>query len=46
MPKSTSRYKVMSNNEKIKPVALTIIKLYLSEDIRQAISQSVENSME
>ena len=34
------------NSEKIKPVVLAIIKLSLSEGIRQAVSQSVENSIE
>ena len=39
-----------SNSEKIKPVTLAVIELHLSEDIkqvgRQAVSQSVENSIE
>ena len=47
MPKGTYRGdKMTSNSEKIKPVALAIIELRLSEDIRQAVSQSVENSIE
>jgi len=40
MPKGTSWADVMSNNEKIKLVALVVIELCLSEDI----SQLVENS--
>ena len=40
MPKGTSRAEAMSNSEKIKPVALAVIELRLSE----GISQSVENS--
>ena len=39
MPKFTSRAKTMSNSEKIKPVALAIIELCLSEGIRQSVSQ-------
>ena len=39
MPKGTSQAKATSNSEKIKPVALVIIELCLSE----GISQSVEN---
>ena len=34
----------MSNSEKIKPVALAVIKLHLSEGISQSGSQSAENS--
>ena len=37
--KGTSWVKAMSNSEKIKPIALTVIELCLSE----GISQSVEN---
>ena len=39
IPKGTRRTKAMSNSEKIKPVALAIIELRLSE----GISQSLEN---
>ena len=46
MPKSTSWDKATSNSEQIKPVALAIIYLCLSEGIGQAITQSVENSIE
>ena len=42
MPKGTSQDEVTSNSEKTKPVALVVIKLRLSEGIRQAVSQSVE----
>ena len=42
MQNGTSRAEVMSNSEKIKPVALAVIELRLSE----GISQSVENSIE
>ena len=36
MPKGTSRDEAMLNSEKIKPVTLHVIKLHLSEGIRQA----------
>ena len=39
--KGTSWAEVTSNSEKIKPVALAIIKLHLSEGINQSGSQSV-----
>ena len=42
MPKGTSRAEVMSNSEKVKPVALAVIELRLSE---ASGSQSVENSV-
>jgi len=38
---SISRDEAMSNGEKIKPIALAVIELRLSEGIRQAVSQSV-----
>ena len=41
MPKGTSQDTVTSNSEKIKPVALAVIKLLLSEGISQSGSQSV-----
>ena len=56
MPKGTCQAEVISISEKIKPVALAIIKLRLSEGISQSVgrsgdwpasqsvSQSVENS--
>ena len=34
-----------SNSEKIKPIALAIIELHLSEGISQSGSQSVENPL-
>jgi len=40
MPKGTSWAETTSNSEKIKPVALAIIELCLSEGIRQAVSLS------
>ena len=40
MPKGTSRAEAMSNSEKIKPVALAVVELCLSEGI---VTQSVEN---
>jgi len=43
MPKGTSQIKAMSNSEKIKPVAVVVVKLCLSEGISQSVSQSVEN---
>ena len=45
MPKGTSRAEAMSNSEKIKPVALAVIELRLSEGISQLLTQSVENSV-
>jgi len=40
MPKGTSRAEATSNSEKIKPVALAVIELRLSEGIRQAGRQA------
>ena len=40
MPKGTSWAEVTSNSEKIKSIALAVIKLHLSEGISQAVSQS------
>ena len=37
--KGTSRVGAISNSEKIKPVALTVIELRLSEGISQLLSQ-------
>ena len=46
MPKGTSRAEVTSNSEKIKPIALAVIELCLSEGISQLVTQSsVENSI-
>ena len=42
MPKGTCRAEVTSNGETIKPVALAIIELRLSEGIRQAGGQVSE----
>ena len=44
MPKGTSQAEAMSNSEKIKPVALAVIKLCLTEGISEAVSQSEENN--
>ena len=41
MPKGTSQAEVMSNSEKIKPIASVVIELQLSEGIGQLLSQSV-----
>ena len=41
MPKDTPQAEATSNSEQIKPVALTVIELLLSE----GISQSVENAI-
>jgi len=38
-PKGTSRAEVTSNSEKIKPVALAVVELCLTEGISQAVSQ-------
>ena len=43
MSKGTSRAKATSNSEKIKPVALAVIELRLSEGISQLLNQSVED---
>ena len=49
MPKGTCRANATSSSEKIKPLALAVIELRLSEGIGQSvdylISQSVENSI-
>ena len=45
MPKGTSLAEVTSNSEKIKPVALAIIKLRLSEGISQSGSHVVIQSV-
>ena len=37
--KGMSLDKAMSNSERIKPVALAVIELRLSEDISQSVSQ-------
>jgi len=37
VPKGTSRDEATSNSEKIKPVALAVIELRLSEGIRQSV---------
>ena len=46
MPKGTSLAEVTSNSENIKPVALAVIELRLSEGISQLLSQSVTQSVE
>ena len=50
MPKGTCRAEATLNSEKIKPVALAVIVVRLSEGISQSVSysvsQSVENSIE
>ena len=38
MPKGTCRAEAMSNSEKIKPLALAIIELRLSEGISQLLT--------
>ena len=45
MPKGMCLAEVTSNSEKIKLIALAIIKLHLSEGISHLLSQSVENSV-
>jgi len=49
MAKGTSQAEATSNSEKIKPVALNIVKLRESKGIRQAgrqlVSQSVKDSV-
>ena len=41
--KGTSPDEATLNSEEIKPVAITAIKLHLSEGIREGVSQSAEN---
>ena len=43
MPKGTSRAEATLNSEKIKPVAIAVIKLCLTEGISQAVRQSVSH---
>ena len=38
MPKGTSRAEMTLNSEKLKPVALAVIELHLSEGINQSVS--------
>jgi len=45
MPKGTSLAETTSNSKGIKPVALAVVKLYLSEGISQSLTQSVEISL-
>ena len=45
MPKGTSWAEATSNSEKIKPVALAVIKLCLTEGISQAVSKSVNQAV-
>ena len=46
MPKGTCPAEVTSNSEKIKPVALAVTELRLSEtSVSQLLSQPVENSV-
>jgi len=40
-PKGTSKDEATLNSKKIKPIALTVIELCLSEGIRQLVSQSL-----
>ena len=46
MPKGTCWAKATSNSKKIKPVALVVIELRLSEGISLSVTQSVEDSVE
>jgi len=45
MEKGTSLAEAMSNSEKTNPLALPIVELCESECIKQAVSQSIENSV-
>ena len=45
MPKGTSQAEAMSNSEKIKPVALAVIELRLSEGISQSVRQLVSRNI-
>ena len=44
-PKGTSLDEVMSNSERIKPIALAIIELRFSESISQSVGRSVGQSV-
>ena len=46
LAKDTFRDEVTLNSEEIKPVALAIIELHLSEGISQPVSQLVSQSVE
>ena len=46
MLKGTFQAEVMSNSEKIKPSALAVIELCLTEGIRQSVNQSGSQSEE
>ena len=46
MLKGTCRAEATLNSDKIKPVALAVIELGLSEGISQLLTQSVENFVE
>ena len=41
MPKGTHLAEATSNSEKVKPIALAVIELCLSEGISQSVTQSV-----
>ena len=45
MPKGTSRAEATLNSEKIKPVAIAVIELRLTEGISQSGRQSVRQSV-
>ena len=45
MPKGICQAEATLNSEKIKPVALAVIKLRLSEGISQSVTQSVSQSV-
>ena len=45
MPKGACRAEATSNSEKIKPVALAVIKLRLSEGISQSVSYLLTQSV-
>jgi len=46
MAKGTSQAEATSNSEKIKPVALAIVKLHESESISKSVRQLVSQSVE
>ena len=46
MPKGMFPAEAMLNKDKIKPVALAIIELHLSEGINQLLSRSVSQSLQ
>ena len=45
MPKGTCQVEATLNSENIKPVALAVVKLHLSEGISQSVRQTVSQQI-